>query len=398
MSMLSLGVLASSHKENEFRLPLHPSHLERIAPDIRARIFLEQGYGRRFGVADDALRPLVAGLRSRAELLAECDVLLLPKPMHDDVAELREGQVLWGWPHCVQDEKMTQIAIDRRLTLIAWEAMNHWTSTGAFSVHVFHKNNELAGYCSVLHALQLGGLTGSYGRRLRAAVISFGATARGAVTGLGAMGVSDVTVLTQRAAAAVASPMPSVVMGHFEEQEGDPSRLQASTPTGPVPLAEYLAGFDIIVNCVLQDTDAPLMFVNDEELALFRPGTFFIDVACDEGMGFEWARPTTFGEPMLTVGPGCHYYGVDHSPSHLWNSATWEISEALLPYLRKVMRGPQAWDSDVTLRKAIEIRDGVVQNPKILSFQHRRADHPHGPEAPANPLDPELHGSSVRPA
>lgn len=64
--------------------------------------------------------------------------------MHDDIAELREGQVLWGWPHCVQDEKMTQIAIDRRLTLIAWEAMNHWTSTGAFSVHVFHKNNEAA--------------------------------------------------------------------------------------------------------------------------------------------------------------------------------------------------------------------------------------------------------------
>ncbi|MEH0639769.1 N(5)-(carboxyethyl)ornithine synthase [Streptomyces bottropensis] len=382
MSLMSLGVLASSRKENEFRLPLHPSHLDRIAPDIRERIFLEQGYGRRFGVADDALRPLVAGLRSRAELLAECDVLLLPKPTHDDIAELREGQVLWGWPHCVQDEKLTQLAIDRRLTLIAWEAMNHWTSTGAFSVHVFHKNNELAGYCSVLHSLQLGGLTGSYGRRLRAAVISFGATARGAVTGLGAMGVSDVTVLTQRAAAAVASPMPSVVMGHFEEQEDDPSRLRAFTAGGSVPLAEYLAGFDIIVNCVLQDTDAPLMFVTDEELALFRPGTYFIDVACDEGMGFEWARSTTFGEPMLEVGSGCHYYAVDHSPSHLWNSATWEISEALLPYLRKVMSGPVAWDSDVTVGKAIEIRDGVVQNPKILSFQHRQAAYPHTLEAP----------------
>ena len=110
--------------------------------------------------------------------------MLLPKPQHDDIAALREGQVLWGWPHCVQDEEMTQIGIDRRLTLIAWEAMNHWTSSGAFSLHVFHKNNELAGYCSVLHALQLVGLTGHYGRRLRAAVISFGATARGAVTAL----------------------------------------------------------------------------------------------------------------------------------------------------------------------------------------------------------------------
>lgn len=383
MGLMSLGVLASSHKENEFRLPLHPGHIDRIASDVREKIFLEEGYGRRFGINDEALRPLVAGMRSREQLLAECDIVTLPKPVHEDVAGLREGQVLWGWPHCVQDEKMTQIAIDRRLTLIAWEAMNHWTSTGAFSVHVFHKNNELAGYCSVLHALQLGGLTGSYGRRLRAVVISFGATARGAVTGLNAMGVSDVTVLTQRAAAAVASPMPSVVMGHFAELEGDPSRLQALTEPRPVPLAEYLAGFDIIVNCIRQDTDAPLMFVTEEELALFRRGTFFIDVSCDEGMGFEWARPTSFGEPMHSVGPGCHYYGVDHSPSHLWNSATWENSEALLPYLRKVMTGPAAWEADATIRNAIEIHDGVIQNPKILSFQHRAADYPHAAEIPA---------------
>ena len=77
----------------------------------------------------------------------------------------RAGQTLWGWPHCVQDRELTQLAIDRRLTLIAFEAMNHWTRDNAVGLHVFHKNNELAGYCSVLHALQLVG----FDRRLRAA-------------------------------------------------------------------------------------------------------------------------------------------------------------------------------------------------------------------------------------
>jgi hypothetical protein len=43
------------------------------------------------------------------------------------------------------------------------------------------------------------------------------------------------------------------------------------------------------------------------------------------------------------------------------------------------MSGPAAWEADVTVKKAIEIRDGVVQNPKILSFQHRAADYPHPP-------------------
>jgi hypothetical protein len=61
----------------------------------------------------------------------------------------------------------------------------------------------------------------------------------------------------------------------------------------------------------------------------------------------------------------------------LWNSATWEISEALLPHLRTVLGGPAAWDTSETIRRAIEIRDGVVQNPKVLSFQDRAADYPH---------------------
>ena len=96
-------------------------------------------------------------MRSREQLIAECDIVVLPKPQHADVAAMRPGQVLWGWPHCVQDDELTQLGIDRRLTMIALEAMNHWTPDGAFSLHVFHKNNELAGYCSVLHALQLIG-------------------------------------------------------------------------------------------------------------------------------------------------------------------------------------------------------------------------------------------------
>ena len=78
---------------------------------------------------------------------------------------MRDGQVLWGWPHCVQDEEITQLSIERRLTLIAFEAMNYWNADGSFGLHVFHKNNELAGYCSVLHALGLIGTTGEYGRR-----------------------------------------------------------------------------------------------------------------------------------------------------------------------------------------------------------------------------------------
>jgi alanine dehydrogenase len=380
VDQLMCGVMARSSKKDERRQAIHPAHLERIDAGLRRRLYLEHGYGERFGISDEQLAPLVGGLGTREALLADCDVILLAKPLAEDLGQMRPGQVLWGWPHCVQDRRLTQVAIDRRLTLIAFEAMNHWAADGSFTLHVFHKNNELAGYCSVLHAMALIGSTGNYGRRLRAAVVGFGATARGAVTALSSHGVHDVDVLSHRGVAAVASPIPSARILTFGTDRDTP-RGFVLFDGGRVPLPGFLGEHDCIVNCVLQDTDAPLTFLTDEDLPLLAPGSLVIDVSCDEGMGFSWARPTTFAEPTVMVGDHVTYYAVDHSPSYLWNSASWEISEALLPHLWTVMAGPSAWDADQTVRRAIEIRDGIIQNPRILSFQHRMPEYPH-PQRP----------------
>lgn len=318
----------------------------------------------------------MARVCTRAELFEQADILTLPKPQHEDIRSMREGQTLWGWPHCVQDRTLTQLAIDKRLTLIAFEAMNHWNADGSFNLHVFHTNNELAGYSSVLHSLQLLGSTGNYGRRLTATVIGFGATARGAITALGAHGITQIRVLTNRAVAAVASPIHSVDIVQFAHED-EPYMSEAITDEGRVPLAPFLAESDIVVNCTLQDPNAPLLYLNEGDLEQFTPGSLIIDVSCDEGMGFSFARPTSFVEPMLRLDNGVYYYAVDHSPSYLWNSASWENSSALLPFLETVMAGPSAWASEETIDSAIEIQDGVIRNPAILEFQGREAAYPH---------------------
>lgn len=379
--LLSLGLLAGSSMEHEQRLPIHPRHLDRIDPDLRAKMIVERGYGADFRLEPGYVESRVGRVAKRSEVLESAEVLLLPKPQAADVAAIPVGGVLWGWPHCVQDTAMTQTAIDRRLTLIAFEAMNHWTARGDFSLHVFHKNNELAGYCSVLHALRLIGSTGDYGPRLSAVVIGFGATARGAVTALDAQGIHDIQVLTQRGAAAVGSPIHSAHITQITTDEDASHLSHVLTDDGEVPLPEFLASHDIVVNCTLQDVAAPSTYLRTEDLEGFAPGSLIVDVSCDEGMGFDWARPTGFDEPMFTVGHGVSYYAVDHSPSYLWNSATWEISEAILPFLRTVLEGPAAWAQDLAISRAIEIRDGVVENPSILSFQGRDPKYPHAPAA-----------------
>lgn len=377
MERLSLGIVGTSRKPAERRLPIHPDHLERIDPDLRARISLERGYGHSFEISDERLAKQVGHLRSREELFAACEVVVLPKPAVEDLHELPAGGVLWGWPHSVQQDAIAQAAIDRRLTLIAWEGMHYWTAEGGFRQHVFHKNNELAGYSSVIHALQCSGSTGAYGRELDAAVMGFGAAGRGAVRALLALGLHDVAVLTHRSVPAVADPIPPARLVHYERDSDDSTRMVVLGDSECQPVAQFLAEYDLVVNCVLQDPDAPLMFITSDELGLFSPKSLIVDVSCDEAMGFSWARPTSFAEPMFTVGPGVRYYAVDNSPSYLWNSATWEISEALIPFLAPIMAGAAAWEANETIRRAIDIKDGRVQNAKILTFQSRSSDFPY---------------------
>ena len=294
---------------------------------------------------------------------------------------MREGQVLWGWPHCVQDVEITQQAIDGRLTVIAFEAMNHWTADGAFSLHVLHKNNELAGYASVLHALSLVGSTGDYGRKLTAAVIGFGATARGAVTALAAMGVTDVDVLTHRAVAAVASPIHSARLVQFGLDENDPSGNEVETATGPQPLAGYLAAHDIIVNCVLQDPNRPMMFLDTADLPDLAPGTLIVDVSCDEGMAFSWARPTSFEEPLVMRR---QRRGVlRRGPQPLLPLELRHLGDQRGPPAPRVGRARRSgpWAADPTISRAVEIQDGRIRNPNILEFQCRSAEFPHPRQA-----------------
>ena len=73
-------------------------HFQRIDADLREHIYLENGYGESFGVTDEQLAPYVGGLLPRDGLLGVCDVIVLPKLQPSDLVEMREGQIVWGWP------------------------------------------------------------------------------------------------------------------------------------------------------------------------------------------------------------------------------------------------------------------------------------------------------------
>lgn len=374
--LLTLGVIGKSLKENEMRVPIHPEHIKHIPAEIRKQITFEEEYGIRFGVDDNTLAKLTSGrVAFRDEILSGFDCVLMPKPLVTDLSEVRKGAVVWGWPHCVQQKEITQVSIDRKLTLIAWEEMFTWSRTGDKGMHTFYKNNELAGYAGVNHALSLTGIIGYYGKPLKAVVISFGSVSRGAIYALQGQGFKDITVLTGRPSNEVKDQIPGMTFKQMKNDDlGNMIVVEADGSTRP--FTEELADVQIIVNGVLQDSDHPKMFVPAHDADKLMKGTLIIDISCDEGMGFWCAKPTSFEDPMFES-DGKYYYAVDHCPSYYWNSASWEISKAILPFLPVVLGGANMWDKNITISKSIEILEGVIQNPKILSFQNREKEYPH---------------------
>ena len=257
--------------------------------------------------------------------------------------------------------------------------MHHWGSQGGEKlVHVFYKNNEIAGYAAVLHCLQLVGIDGHYGPTRRVVILSYGSVSRGAIYAFHGLGSRRSTSI--RGDRLISSPIRIPTPATANISRARTARSWSGTPRARSSLSSMpWPGADVICNGILQDTNRPVMFVRDDEVERLKPRSVIIDISCDEGMGFPFARPTTFKDPVFLIGDRITYYSVDHTPSYLWSAASSEISTALLPYLRIVQAGAEAWEAEPTIARAVDILDGVVRNPNILNFQKRKKEYPHGP-------------------
>lgn len=88
MKNLTLGVIGTSRKEDEKRVPIHPDHLSRLPENIRKQLIFEKGYGASFGISDDFLVSRTGGVASRHELLTEVGSVIIAKPMlHIDTVD-----------------------------------------------------------------------------------------------------------------------------------------------------------------------------------------------------------------------------------------------------------------------------------------------------------------------
>ncbi len=319
--MKSVGFI-KSRKENEKRIALLPEHIDNIRNC--GLLFLESGYGHDFGISDAEYASHGVNMVSREEALTK-DIICDPKVGDAEYLGSLHNQLVFGWIHAVQNREITEKIISGENTAIAWEDMYQCGR------HIFWRNNEIAGEAAVMHAYLLHGI---FPYNTKVAVLGRGNVARGAIKILNFMGANVVT---------------------YDRRTENLFR-------------EELPEYDVVVNAILWDTSRKDHILYRNDLKRMKRGGLIIDVSCDRNGGIETSNPTSIDKPIYNV-EGIAHYVVDHTPSLFFKTSSYEISKQVSSFIDFLIE--DTFEANPVLRNAIAIRDGVIIDKRINSFQNR---------------------------
>lgn len=319
--MNTIGFLIS-HKNNEKRRALMPQELDEIK-NLDHLVF-ETGYGESLGFSDEDYKAKNVKILPREEVL-KADVLVDVKLGDADYLDkIEPGKILCGWAHSVQNIDFTSEVLRHKHTVVAWENIYE------YGRYIFYRNREVAGESAVLQAFRY---CGKMPYDTKVAIIGNGQTAKGAMRVLTALG-AEVDVFGRR------------LENTFRMMMGN---------------------YDVIVNCVLWNTDRTDRLIYREDLKKLRPGTLIVDVSCDPNLEIETSHPTTIDDPVYVV-DGVIHYAVDNTPAMYPYTVTRTLSRNFARYVDYLVTG----DYPENLVAAIDVDHGVIKNDAIRRFREAR--------------------------
>jgi alanine dehydrogenase len=144
---------------------------------------------------------------------------------------------------------------------------------------------------------------------------------------------------------------------HLDELWGGRVRTGLLTTAS---LEEELAKADMVVGALLVPGGRTPLLISRPMLAGMKRGAVIVDVAVDQGGCAETTRPTCHDEPTYQV-EGIVHYAVANMPGAYPRTATLALTNATLPYVRRLADGGEAvLESDPVLASALNIRSGRI--------------------------------------
>ncbi len=333
----------------ERRVALSPAGVQELCQG-GAGVIVQQGAGQGAGFSDEEYR--VAGAQivySAAEAYGRAEVILrVERPRDEEWELLPEGSTLLAFLHRhLVSPRVLETLRRRNLTVLGLEAMRE--DTGAFPLQKI--SSQIAGRMAPQIA----------GRLLEAASGGMGVL----LSGLPGIPPVDVVILgggvlgTEAARAFLGAGASVYVLDIDVQKLEDVDRLFAGRVVTALAtrhnLEKFTAFAEVLVGAVRRpDRQAPLL-VTRAMVQHMQRGTVILDFAINEGGCVETSRLTPT-EDGVFIEEGVVHYALPNVPSLVPRTATYALTQALLPYLRCIAQeGVQgALQRNVALRRSLQ--------------------------------------------
>ncbi|MBA3474179.1 MAG: alanine dehydrogenase [Rubrobacter sp.] len=293
------------------------------------RVFVETGAGEEAALWDEEYAEAGARLVEDAAAVWR-DSELVAKvfgPVPEEYDYLREGLILLAFLSLSVNRRLLGMLIESRCTAFSVETIND--ERGALPI--LTPMSEIAGSLVPqigAHYLQrpaggrgilLGGTAGVRpGRVVILGAGAVGSCAARVASGLGA----DVSVVDRD-------------LDRLRYVEGMRLGGVRTLVASSMALRELVPWADLLIGAVQIVGSKTPHLVDRDTVEEMKEGSVIVDVDVDQGGSIETSRPTTLDEPVF-VESGVTHYCVKNMPASVPVTATRALSNALLPYVKKM--------------------------------------------------------------
>ena len=349
-------------KTDEFRVGATPSNVKLLVKDGH-EVLVQSSAGNGSGFSDAEYFDAGAKILSSAKEVYEKSGLIVKvkEPQASEYEFLNERHTLFCYLHLAPLRELASVLIEKKVCAIAYE-----TVSAGNQLPLLKPMSEIAGKMApIVGAYHLSRYQGGEGVLISGAdgvapakVLVIGAGNAGFNAAKIASGMGgDVTVINRTAPKLVAlqESLPHVKTEIYSSDL----------------LSVMLKDVDIVISTVLIHGGArtPKLITRDM-LKEMRDGAVLVDITIDQGGTSETSKPTTHTNPIY-IEEGVLHYCVANMPGAYPKTATVALTNATLPYIRKLANDGciNAIENDSSLALGVNVFNGVVTNKAVADSQ-----------------------------
>jgi len=346
-------------KIQEYRVGLTPASVRELVLHGH-QVVVEHDAAAGIGISNDMYRAAGAAIADTADaVFADAELIVKVKePQPQEIARLREGQVLFTYLHLAADKEQTLGLMRSGATCIAYETVTD--SRGALPL--LAPMSEVAGRMAVqvgAHCLEkeqggagvlLGGVPGVPPGK----VVVLGGGVSGTNAARMAVGLeASVTIIDKS--------LPRLY--ELDLQFGPRATTLFSTAE---TIEQAVLSADLVIGAVLVPGAAAPKLVSRAMVQRMRPGSVLVDISIDQGGCFETSRPTTHSDPTY-VEHGVVHYCVTNMPGAVARTSAFALNNATLPFVLAL--AGKGWRvalaDDPHLRNGLNVHAGKVTHAAV---------------------------------